>query len=84
MTVVWGWRSFFNQLSHFLLSAECQVHLASETYVLYVVKRLETCLVNVQFLKERIVSFRDATREEQLDPDEQDIVDNYAEDTRLP
>ena len=46
-TVVWGWQSFFDQLSHFLLSAECQVHLASETYVLYVVERLETCLVNI-------------------------------------
>ena len=78
-TVVWGWQSFFDQLSHFLLSAERQVHLASETYVLYVVEKLETCLVNVQFLKERIISFQHAAKEEQLDPNEQDIVD-YADD----
>ena len=72
-TIVWGWQSF-DQLSHFLLSAE----LASKSYVRYVTERLEICLMNVRFLKERIYSLRDGA--EQLDADEREVVETYTDD----
>ena len=57
-----------------LLSAE----LASKSYVRYVTERLEICLMNVWFLKERIYSLRDGA--EQLDADEREVVETYADD----
>ena len=57
-----------------LLSAE----LASKSYVRYVTERLKICHMNVRFLKERIYSLRD--RAEQLDADEWEVVETYADD----
>ena len=50
----WGWSSYFNEFSRFLLSCERQYGTANEQYTEYVVDRLGVCVRNVSALAERI------------------------------
>ena len=60
-SIVWGWQAFFDRLSHFLLSVDLRTGVASKNYVVYAMERLETCLMNMRFLRQRLVSVRDKT-----------------------
>ena len=79
-SVVWGWQTFFERLSHLLQSAERHFNMASESFARYVTERIKTCLVNVRFLKEHINSFRDRAGEEDIDTEEWEALGNYADD----
>ena len=48
--IVWGWQTFFDRLSRFLLSVDLRAGVANKTYVVYAMERLQTCLMNVRFL----------------------------------
>ena len=75
-SIVWGWQTFFARLSRFLLSVDLRAGVANKTYVVYAMERLETCLMNVRFLKERLISFRDLA-DVQLEPDELQVLSVY-------
>ena len=48
---LWGWRSFFEQITEFLNEAERHFGTANEAYALYVIERFEVCMSNVRQLK---------------------------------
>ena len=75
-SIVWGWQTFFDRLSRFLLSVDLRAGVANKTYVMYAMERLETCLMNVRLLKECLISFRDLADVE-LEPDELQVVSLY-------
>ena len=48
---IWGWRSFFEQITHFLNELQRHFGTANESYALYAVERLKVCVANVCDLK---------------------------------
>lgn len=75
-SIVWGWQAFFDRLSHFLVSVDLRAGVASKNYVVYAMERLETCLMNVRFLRQRLVSVRDE-EDAELDANELLVVQMY-------
>ena len=75
-SIVWGWHAFFERLSHFLLSVDLRAGVANKKYVVYAMERLETSLMNVRLLKERLVTFR-GEEDVELDADELRVVQVY-------
>ena len=58
---LWGWRSFFDQITQFLNEAERHSGSANDTYALYVVERLEVCICNILRLKAHLSENEDAS-----------------------
>ena len=75
-SIVWGWHAFFDRLSHFLLSVDLRAGVANRKYVVYAMERLQTSLINVRLLKERLVTFR-GEEDVELDADELTVVQMY-------
>ena len=75
-SIVWGWQAFFDRLSQFLLSVDLRSGVASNNYVVYAMERLETCLMNVRLLRERLLSVRDG-EDAELDANELLVVQMY-------
>ena len=74
-SIVWGWQAF-DHLSHCLLSVDFRAGVANKNYVVYAMERLETCLMNVRFLIECLVSVRDE-EDTELDTNELLVVQMY-------
>ena len=62
---VWGWRSFFDQITQFLEELEHQSGNANERYTQYALERLEVCIKNVRDLQNHLAhSYEDEHDEE--------------------
>ncbi len=48
---IWGWRTFFEQITQFLQQLHRHFGTANENYALYAVERLEVCVANVRDLR---------------------------------
>lgn len=72
---VWGWRSFFDQITHFLEDLQRHFGVANESYTQYAVERLELCIVNVRDLQYHL------THHEAVDEELRIIIEQY--DTQL-
>lgn len=70
-TEVWGWRCFFEEITHFLNELQRNFGTANESYALYAVERLEICIENVRDLRHRLSNAPEGI------PTEVDIIQQY-------
>ena len=69
---LWGWESFFYEITKFLRESGRQFGSCSENYANYAVERLEICIVNVSHLKDHLENGVSLVQ-----PEDRDIVTGY-------
>ena len=52
--LLWGWESFFDEISSFVQSAHRQYGVANEGFSQYVIERTRTCIANVSSLRDHL------------------------------
>ena len=72
---IWGWRSFFDQISQFLGELQHHFGTANERYAQYAVERLEVCIANVRDLRHHLNHHGPADEESRV------VIEQY--DTQL-
>ena len=57
--LLWGWESFFDEISSFVRDADRQFGTANEGFSQYVVKQTQTCIANLSSLRDHLRNFLD-------------------------